>query len=1206
MTATAADEDPVSSLTYFVEFEEVSALITNMSTSPETIPASVQRIWIVLEKYQEAPHLIKPKLHDLVDPVVAMLRNCLTDTSVIPPIAARGQASYALGDEYSQFDVDAERTNRHDVARVLYCISKVVGYKTLVPFFPHDVRCVTSVTATLANWYMDPKQMHEWEVAYVLLLWLCNVVLVPFALDSFDDELCPKLIQLSKLLLAETSRARDGAAFLVAKLFSRPDTAKQCGAFVNWAVGILQAPEPQPTLCTGIMMALAQLLKIAKRQELLQYVELLEPAILDSEGANDASVFRYKVKATQRLGVLYVPPNAAVWRYQKKRQTLLKGAVKAERTSSPQDDEWDVPEAMESVLDIILRALRHPDTVVRWSAAKGIGRLCSRLPYTAATEVQEALKDLFSVKEDDAAWHGGCLALAELVRRGLILPSSFPSFMPFLIEALQYDTMRGSHSVGAHVRDAGCYVAWSLARAYDPDVLSDYVNGLSSALLFAASYDREVNVRRAAAAAFQECVGRLGCFPYGIDIVTTADYFSLSLRKNAFLSVGPTLAQYDPYGSYFLQRLCNVTIRHWDKDMRQLASQSIALIVKDRAEEFVQTQFARIVKLCLDASVDVRTGALLTLAETLTTLPRDKINAEMEKDIIMVLPMLESGRLFRGRGGEHVRVAACCLVSSIASVGLPLPEVLHLQRAVSTIGAGKAVKQNALAYYQTILEECIKQPLEHVQEAAVRALTVFFRRYYDLVGASTEGSSTAHVEASIPNMLSMIAPSRSPNERRGFVLALGALPLAVLSKAEHRRDIIAGLAAAVELETDKDAQDAETRKNAVLALADITIRVVEGGRGAPLMLEELESVRTHILKGLEDYALDKRGDVGSMVRMAAVTAAIRYLGLVLSRDTDALAESSIRVVLRGVMKQLVEKIDRVRGHTGAVVHSFVRRLDEIATTESAQRVVAPYRSLLQLFHDSEVDWSAPATLNLVVPELLSRDEFVEATLEGLVVSIGGLSIHVTKEARGALMGYIRGDSAAAADDDRPLRIGTALLEIIKSRSGCDRVVLPAFATCDNLLTGHLYPNELHDGLSVRLDAELMTCVREIHKQLALVDVLCTMCASPVETARVRCLRQALRLVGVPPYPKVRGKVAQQLYTAVLSSPTPVPDAVGEILMGTCWEDMGKMDVVTAAQDRLIELFGVEKLVVDLGRAKKAATGVVDKASYAGLVREAGY
>ena len=41
----------------------------------------------------------------------------------------------------------------------------------------------------------------------------------------------------------------------------------------------------------------------------------------------------------------------------------------------------------------------------------------------------------------------------------------------------------------------------------------------------------QVNCRRAASAAFQESVGRQGHMPHGIDILTAADYYTLSTRS---------------------------------------------------------------------------------------------------------------------------------------------------------------------------------------------------------------------------------------------------------------------------------------------------------------------------------------------------------------------------------------------------------------------------------------------------------------------------------------------------------------------------------------------------------------------------------------------------------------------------------------------------------------------------------------------------
>ena len=67
-----------------------------------------------------------------------------------------------------------------------------------------------------------------------------------------------------------------------------------------------------------------------------------------------------------------------------------------------------------------------------------------------------------------------------------------------------------SYSVGSHVRDAACYVCWSFARAYEPGQMKRYVVDIATSLLITTVFDREVNCRRAASAAFQENVGRQG------------------------------------------------------------------------------------------------------------------------------------------------------------------------------------------------------------------------------------------------------------------------------------------------------------------------------------------------------------------------------------------------------------------------------------------------------------------------------------------------------------------------------------------------------------------------------------------------------------------------------------------------------------------------------------------------------------------------
>ena len=90
----------------------------------------------------------------------------------------------------------------------------------------------------------------------------------------------------------------------------------------------------------------------------------------------------------------------------------------------------------------------HQDTIVRWSSAKGIGRISSRLPRDFAQEVIASVVAL--LEEDtfdnpvveggldysqvsDSTWHGSFLALAELARRGLLLPERLGEVVPWVV-----------------------------------------------------------------------------------------------------------------------------------------------------------------------------------------------------------------------------------------------------------------------------------------------------------------------------------------------------------------------------------------------------------------------------------------------------------------------------------------------------------------------------------------------------------------------------------------------------------------------------------------------------------------------------------------------------------------------------------------------------------------------------------------------------
>jgi hypothetical protein len=84
-------------------------------------------------------------------------------------------------------------------------------------------------------------------------------------------------------------------------------------------------------------------------------------------------------------------------------------------------------------------------------------------------------------------------------------------------------------------------------------------------------------------------------YPEGIDVLGKTDFFSVSVRRVAFTTAAPAVAVYElltlsadvwltrSHGMYrgaLRQHLHNISLRHWDKSVRDLGSRALRDIVK--------------------------------------------------------------------------------------------------------------------------------------------------------------------------------------------------------------------------------------------------------------------------------------------------------------------------------------------------------------------------------------------------------------------------------------------------------------------------------------------------------------------------------------------------------------------------------------------------------------------------------------------------
>jgi hypothetical protein len=272
----------------------------------------------------------------------------------------------------------------------------------------------------------------------------------------------------------------------------------------------------------GSLKCIASIYKYGKREELLKYTSETLKVMLDLDLLTKSQmclIRKLHVKIIQRIGTTFFKVKIAKWRYQRGSRSLMSNLNKSNTVDNNQkinldsknnkeklneeDDDEKIPFEIEEIIEQLFTGLKDKDTVVRWSSAKGIGRITNRLSKDMAEDVLTSLLDMFTFVEDDSAWHGACLAIAELGRRGLLLPKQLGIVVPIILKALVFDKKLGNYSLGRNVRDAACYVCWSLARAFEAEDIKPYVNKIAGALLIVTVFDREVNCRRAASAAFQ-------------------------------------------------------------------------------------------------------------------------------------------------------------------------------------------------------------------------------------------------------------------------------------------------------------------------------------------------------------------------------------------------------------------------------------------------------------------------------------------------------------------------------------------------------------------------------------------------------------------------------------------------------------------------------------------------------------------------------
>ena len=1138
-------------------------------TSNKIFIESRNRTIMILYSYLEQPGLLDPILPDIIP---------LMTNSMLELIN-----TYLKSKNEEQKEIFE---NILSLSQIIYNICKIRGFGPISKFFSSEV----SIFENVINFLISLPVVHvsNWTVNYVLILWSSLLAMVPFDIDTIDSKgfLINNLFSYLKEELLVSSNVRDISAYGLSKFLTRPDLIKKkyLYNYIDESIKKMMNPKENGNIFTmlGICLSLCELFKNGLPKDLEEFVGPIVEKLINfefPENIKSSGVWRKTfTKLIQRVVLVMLKPRSQAWRYKIKIRTALEKQDETKKMEEEKNeikeekDELDYEinfEYLETIIDFLINNLSDKEYIVRWSAAKGLGRLCERLTKSMVEEIFGNLFELLKDLENEYAWNGTCLCIAELCKRGMILPERLVELIPYLEKALLFEIDKGTFVTGSNVRDSACYIVWALARAFTTDIMKKYVERLAKTLILTILFDKEVNCRRAASAAFQENIGRQGNFPHGIEILTEADYFTLGSRNNCYFNISIFIAQYEEYYKSIVDYLYSNRLIHVESQIRDISSTALSLLVPFNPKYFVDEIIPKLIKNCTSPSLRIRHGSLIGIGNILLGLNgkwdfyhKSRINRnqmlnslsnkdrkiladsdyrkqfekyydnikyidnlkyltnkkELTREILDLVKKIDEAKLYRGKGSEIMRNGVNDFIKLFSEVKLDINE-------------------DDFIYFHDILLDNIRQSKNDIQDGACESLKIFNLSYGNEFGKNEKVMNK--LESIFLDMINQSVNNDNIHVTKGYTSAIVTFNHELLFK--HYDLLIDSLIKNTKMKYNQKNEltknnDPITRKCAVESLTYISIKYINEKE------KDLDKIIEAILNSFNDYEMDpKIGDVGSNVRMASVTGILKIIYNLFTYKKYEIFDKYLLRALNEVFRQLAEKIPLVRKITGNEIQKFFYLLKD-EDKEFLKTKIPKYEELTNIFltdidfDDNEnvfnIKWIESEFSYPKIMPIIEFDEYNESFIEGLIRSISCISEDVHKSSINELKKVLE----KKRNDKKHLieKIFKVSLNIFKKHAKDDRFIESLESALSHLLSINIFIN--NDYLEYY--NSIYSCVRSeniesknIHKLLNSIDIYYYLLFIERETKYniINKSMKSILFLMCHKYPVVRKKAAEKLY-----------------------------------------------------------------------------
>ncbi|CAK7909796.1 hypothetical protein CAAN1_13S01838 [[Candida] anglica] len=416
------------------------------------------------------------------------------------------------------------------IAVVVYTLSKIRGFKYITNYFSSDVYMVPK----LLLWMEDNTKTSDSQ-QFLILLWLSNLVLVPFQLQQISPDIPDRLFSMSLRALGQYSKGSKNQimiSILLSRLLTRSDSKVLLNDyFMNiippvWSLNLTNKVYPS-SLKLGHMITINKILKRIDGSSNNDYY-LVVRDILDHDFAIVQSDCQDQSDFTN-MNVLYLIKLSQRWcLYELSCLQYL-----------PVAD--NINQLFQRIL-FPLSSAGKLDTSLRYALAKTLSNICTHLSTTAVNYqdqiINYILNDLeisnlqmdspndsvfdpdLDIRPDYVStshYHTVLLFLGYLTLKKSLPTSYIPVVLSIIHKTLFFSQKLLTVTLGSQIRDSSCFVLWAISRSIPAREFPKIVDSFTSQTILydlfqVAIFDTDLIIRRCGIAVLQEYIGRFGLY----------------------------------------------------------------------------------------------------------------------------------------------------------------------------------------------------------------------------------------------------------------------------------------------------------------------------------------------------------------------------------------------------------------------------------------------------------------------------------------------------------------------------------------------------------------------------------------------------------------------------------------------------------------------------------------------------------------------